>query len=217
MLNEESDVLPGKRILVVEDNELTLKIIKRFLEGWGYEVVHSSDGNQAWELLQREKFSMVLLDWMMPGMDGITICRKLREKGGEEFIYIIMVTSKDCKEDIIAGFDAGADDYVTKPFDPDVFHSRINVGWRIVELEHNLAVRIRDLQTSLAQVKQLQGLLPICCYCKRIRKDSDYWEQVEKYITQHSEARFSHGICPECYEKYVVPTIEQYKKEKKEE
>ncbi len=215
MLETEVSDNQGNTILVVEDTELTLKIIKRYLVSWGYDVVHASNGDQAWELLQENRFRMVLLDWMMPGMDGITICRKLRERGSEAFIYIIMLTSKDRKEDIVAGLETGADDYVTKPFDPDVLHSRIKVGWRIVELEHNLAERIKELQGSLDQVKRLQGLLPICCYCKKIRRDSDYWEQVDKYISEHSEAEFSHGICPECYKKYVEPELERYKKDKK--
>jgi DNA-binding response OmpR family regulator len=113
------------------------------------------------------------------------------------------------REDIVAGLAAGADDYITKPFDIQELRARVQVGLRIVELQESLSVRIKELEDALAQVKQLRGLLPICSYCKKIRDDQNYWQKVESYLSQHSEARVSHSVCPECYEQIVKPELEK--------
>ena len=106
---------------------------------------------------------------------------------------------------------AGADDYVTKPFDNKELHARINVGIRIVELELRLKDRIDELEDALAHIKRLQGLVPICAYCKKIRSDDNYWQQVEMYVAERSEAEFSHSICPDCYDEFIVPELEELK------
>jgi DNA-binding response OmpR family regulator len=196
-------------ILIAEDDPISRRILETMLRKWGLEYVAARDGTLAWEMIQRIKPKMVLLDWMMPGLDGPTLCRMIRDEKDRGYTYIILLTIKDRVEDRIAGLESGADDYVTKPYDTQELHSRINVGRRIVELEWELAQRITELQESLSQVKQLQGLLPICSYCKKIRDDSNYWQQVEGYISDHTEARFSHGICPDCYEKYVKPQLRE--------
>jgi phosphoserine phosphatase RsbU/P len=194
----------GLRVFVADDDPVTLQILQRALERWGYEVFVGKDGNEAWQALTAPRApQLVLLDWMMPGVDGLTVCRRLRALTQGRAMYLILVTARTDRVDVVAGLEAGANDYVAKPFHQPELRARLAVGVRVLELQNNLADRVRELETVLKQVKQLRGLLPICMYCKRIRNDEDYWQQVETYISDHSEAEFSHGICPDCYEKFV--------------
>ncbi|HLJ95259.1 MAG TPA: response regulator [Gemmataceae bacterium] len=197
------------RALIAEDNSTTRLLLESTLAEWGYDVVATSDGTEAWQELQcAQAPELVLLDWKMPGMDGIEVCRKFRQMPDAQAAHVILVTARRGKEDIVAGLEAGANDYIIKPFEPSELRARLQAGARIVELQKNLAERVRELENALARVKQLQGLLPICAYCKKIRDDHNYWQQVESYISSHSEAQFSHGICPDCHERVVKPELE---------
>src|SRR5205823_6098547 len=113
------------------------------------------------------------------------------------------------KIDVVAGLESGADDYVTKPFDQQELQSRVRVGERMLALQGRLTDRVRELEEALSHVKQLKGLLPICCYCKKVRDDRDYWEQVDAYLARHAEMRFSHGICPDCWQREVETQLPQ--------
>jgi DNA-binding response OmpR family regulator len=200
------------RILIAEDDAVSRRRLEATLQKWGYEVLAVEDGLAAWEVLQGEMPPpLAILDWMMPGMDGIEVCRKVRERSPSRPLYIIVLTARGSREDVVAGLQAGGDDYVTKPFDREELHARVRVGLRVLQLQMNLAARVRELEEALASVKQLQGLLPICSYCKKIRDDQNYWQQVEGYISEHSEAVFSHGICPDCFEKFVKPELNKLK------
>ncbi len=169
----------------------------------GYEVVVTKDGSEAWTALQHSDApKLCILDWMMPGIDGLELCRKIRKKKSP-YVYIIMLTAKVESNDIAAGLSAGADDYITKPFNAKELMARVRVGERILDLHKELTDNVAKLELALSRVKQLQGLLPICSYCKKIRNDQDYWEQVESYLTQHADVMISHGICPDCYQKML--------------
>jgi CheY-like chemotaxis protein len=197
------------KMLIAEDNPATLLYLHSTLSEWGFDVLTACDGTQAWQKLQYNGSpKLVLLDWKMPGMDGIEVCRRLRQADQAEPAYVILLTSKVAKEDIVAGLAAGANDYITKPFDPSELQARLRVGARMVELQQSLAERVRELESALQRVQQLQGLLPICAYCKKIRDDHNYWQQVEAYISAHAQVQFSHSVCPECFERVVKPEIE---------
>jgi sigma-B regulation protein RsbU (phosphoserine phosphatase) len=191
------------RVLVAEDDFASRLLLQTMLSQWGFEVLLAADGVEAWQMLSGpDAPPLAMLDWMMPGMDGLTICRRLREAGRTVLPYVIMLTARGTREDLLTGLESGADEYIVKPFDPEELRARCRAGGRIVEL-------VQELEKALARVKQLQGLLPICSYCHRIRDDKNYWQRVETYIAGHSEARFSHGICPDCYESVIKPEIEK--------
>jgi phosphoserine phosphatase RsbU/P len=185
------------RILIAEDDVVTAAILQKLLRSWGYETVMVKDGNAAIEALRSEEApQLALMDWMMPGRDGPDVCRVVRSENATT--YIILLTSRTERADVVAGLDAGADDYLVKPFDPEELRARLKAGIRIIDLQQRLAAHVSELQQALANVRRLNGLLPICSYCKAIRDDSDYWHRVEEYVTEHADVKFSHGICPKC-------------------
>jgi sigma-B regulation protein RsbU (phosphoserine phosphatase) len=189
------------QILIAEDEPVSRRLLVKTLEQWGYEVVICEDGTSAWNALQApDAPNIAVLDWMMPGMDGPEICRGVRESGAARQPYLMLLTSRTRMQDVVAGLKAGADDYLTKPVDREELEARLSVATRVVQLQQRLADRVVELEEAISRVRQLQGLLPICAYCKRIRDDQNYWNQVESYIAEHLDVRFSHGICPSCLE-----------------
>jgi CheY-like chemotaxis protein len=196
------------RVLIAEDEPVSRLVLERSLRGWGHDVVVTHNGTEAWDaLLAEDAPRLAILDWMMPGMEGPEVCRRVRALARPIPTYLILLTARGQSDDVVAGLDSGADDYVTKPFDRHELRSRIRVGERVLALQQGLADRVRELEEVLAQVKELKGLLPICCYCKAVRDDRNYWHRVETFITAHSAARFSHGICPGCWENIVEPQL----------
>jgi phosphoserine phosphatase RsbU/P len=189
------------QVLIAEDDRVTGEILARTLQRWNYATTLVGNGAQAWEHLRNANApTLAILDWMMPELDGPEVCRNVRAELPLANMYLLLVTARESRGDVIAGLESGADDYIIKPFDPDELRARVAVGVRVLALQQKLAERVAELQTALSNVKQLRGLLPICSYCKRIRGDDQYWQQVEGYIAEHSDAQFSHGICPSCYE-----------------
>jgi sigma-B regulation protein RsbU (phosphoserine phosphatase) len=192
------------KALIADDDLTYRRMLEALLVKWGYEVVVTSDGEAAWQVLQGPHApQLAILDWMMPEKDGVEICRQIRGSSQSDPKYIILLTSKVGTEDIVSGLDAGADDYITKPFESEELRARVQAGERILRLQSELASRVKELQEALDQIETLEGILPICMYCKKIRNDQNYWQQVESYISQHSQAEFTHGLCPECFEKHI--------------
>lgn len=187
------------RVLIADDDPVMRRALRAHLERWGYETTDCEDGESAWSALRGESpHALAVLDWQMPGIDGLTLCQELRRVPALSGTYVILLTAHSGRDDIVAGLESGADDYVTKPVDWDALRARLRIGARIVDLHRALSARVAELQETLANVKRLSGLLPICAYCKRIRDDHDYWQQIEQYVMSHSEAQFTHGICPQC-------------------
>ena len=203
------------RILIAEDDSTSRTVLTAVLKKQGHEVEATVNGVEAWQAMQQpDAPRLAILDWMMSEMDGLEVVRRVRTLQTDRPPYIIMLTSKSEKDNIVKGLQAGADDYLAKPFDPGELHARVNVGRRILELQDAMADKVRELQKALDDVRTLRGIIPICANCKKIRDDQGYWNQVEAYVRDHTEAEFSHSICPECM-KELYPEFVRKKTEGK--
>lgn len=201
---------PRLRALVADDDRIAATILSRTLGAWNLDLTVVHDGAAAWEAINAASPpALAMLDWEMPILDGVELCRRVRATKATSRLYVMLLTARADRGDLVKGLEAGADDYLVKPIDLEELRARVHVGIRVARLQESLAARIAELQDALSNVRQLSGLLPICSYCKRIRSDKDYWEQVDSYIVQHSEAQFSHGICPACYEKLMASLDEE--------
>ena len=198
------------RILIAEDDFTSRGMLAAVLRKAGHEPVETVNGREAWEEIQKpDAPRLVILDWMMPEMDGLEVLRRVRAVETDRPPYILMLTTKTDKAEIVAGLDAGANDYLAKPFDVGELRARIEVGRRMVQMQDALAGKIEELQQALAEIKTLRGIVPICASCKKIRDDAGFWQQVEVYVRDHSEAEFSHGICPECMKKLYPEFVDK--------
>jgi DNA-binding response OmpR family regulator len=198
------------RVLLAEDEPVTRRLLEAQLARAGYQVVSVPDGTTAWELLQKDDApALAVIDWNMPGMDGPEVVRRLRELGKKAYTYTLLVTARNGKSDVVEGLSAGADDFVSKPVDPEELKARLRTGERIVALEKSLQSKVRELEEAAEHVRELQGMIPICMHCKRIRNQEQLWERVETYIEHRSDARFSHALCAECLEKYYPDSDEE--------
>jgi DNA-binding response OmpR family regulator len=164
-------------ILVVDDKPQNLQFLGKLLSDNEYEVGMAQNGKQALNFVGRNEPDLILLDIMMPDMDGIEVCRQLKADFSVRHIPVIFLTAKTEPEDIVRGFEAGGVDYVTKPF--------------------NSAELLARIKTHI-ELKTLRGLLPMCSKCKKIRDDEGFWKRVDSYIEEHSQLTFTHGICPDC-------------------
>ena len=187
------------KILAVEDDPVSRAVLHQALRRLGHEVLEAGDGESGWALLQKEPVRVVVSDWMMPVLDGLELCRKVRGRIGGEYVYFILLTSSGAtEENQRAAADAGVDDFLTKPL-------------KVTELWTRLRVAERILRYT-TQVRQLEELMPICTYCKKIRDDQNYWQQIEGYINERTGSEFSHSICPDCYTRVVVPELDKLRR-----
>lgn len=201
------------RVLIADDDPVSRRLLNITLTAWGFEPIMTTDGDEAWQILQGEDAPcLAILDWMMPGLDGSEICRRVRQDADLSRLYIILLTSRSNQEDVIAGLEAGADDYLIKPYDAKELRARLQVGRRVVGLQSELANRVKELEAALAQVEQLESFLPICSYCRKIRDDENYWQKLESYVETHFGAAFTHSICPDCYQKHVEPELAELRR-----
>jgi len=190
-------------ILVADDDSTSRLMLRGILSKMDKEIVTVADGAAAWEILEAPKTPLIaILDWEMPGIDGVELCRMVKGRPNPWPIYLIILTGRRAKDDIVVGLDSGADDYITKPFDSSELRARIGVAERLINTQLTLSRKVEELAVALKHVKTLQGIIPICMHCHKIRADEEAWHRLEAYIEDHSDAHFSHGICPECMEKY---------------
>jgi DNA-binding response OmpR family regulator len=187
------------RILIAEDDATSRIVLATVLTKDGYDVTATDDGGAAWEVLKTpDAPRLAILDLMMPGIDGLELVRRVRAIPSVAPPYLIIVSTKSEKADVISALDAGANDYLTKPFDPGELRARIEVGRRMIEMRFELNEKVDELKQALAEVRTLKGIVPICANCKNVRDDQGYWNRVESYLNEHTEADFTHAVCPDC-------------------
>lgn len=197
------------KILVAEDDAFQRAALEALLLEWGDEVVLAADGEEAWRALQApDAPSVALLDGQMPRLSGPELCARLRAETPYRPRYLLLLTASGAPADVQKGLDAGANDYIRKPFEELELKARLRVGLRTVSLEAELSQRVQELERATERIRTLEGILPICSYCKKIRDDENYWQSVESYISRHTGTRFSHGVCPSCYQREVEPQFD---------
>jgi DNA-binding response OmpR family regulator len=172
------------RILIADDDLFSRKLLKDALRRLGHDVLEVDDGQKAWIHWQKEHVPLLISDWVMPEMDGLTLSRNIRATSQCRYTYIIMLTAMEGKQNYLEGMAAGADDFLTKPFDRDQLAARLRVAERILDL--------------MDENRRLAKLIPVCSYCRRARDDKDYWESLDQFLLKQTEAQVSHGICPDC-------------------
>ena len=198
----------GGNILVVDDTKENLRILADALGEEGYKVRPALSGRMALEAARKELPDLILLDILMPGMDGYEVCGILKADQVLKDVPVIFISALNEVGDKMKGFSAGGVDYISKPFQTEEVLARVKTHLKLRKLqkdveEKNTRLRElnRDLQRALDEIKTLRGIIPICANCKKIRDDDDSWQRIEEYISAHSEAVFSHGICPDCVKK----------------
>ncbi|PYO60495.1 MAG: response regulator [Gemmatimonadetes bacterium] len=183
------------KVLLVEDEAASRQMLEAILAAQGHEVVPAENGAEAWGVWQITQHRVVVADWLMPQMDGLELCRRIRAHAQAPYTYFILETVRSGRGNFLEAMAAGVDDFITKPIFPDELIARLKVAERILGLRHELLT--------------LEGLLAICSYCKRLRDEHGTWVPLERYVEGRSAAQFSHGICPDCYETHVRPYLRE--------
>jgi phosphoserine phosphatase RsbU/P len=184
------------KMLAVEDDAVALAVLVRALEGLGHEVIVAPDGEAAWTKLATEPVRVIVSDWLMPGVDGLELCRRVRGRLGADYVYFILLSAQaPSEENQRSVIEAGVDDFLQKPLVAHEIWMRLRVAERILRYA--------------TQVRQLEAFLPICGYCKKIRDDQNYWQQIESFIATRTGTDFTHSICPACYDSVIRPELEQ--------
>ncbi len=199
-MSNENDPPKQPFIFIVDDMEENHMVIGHILRKEGYKVASAYNGVQALEMLKNILPDLILLDVMMPEMNGFDFCHELKKSPSREEIPVIFITGQSEIEQILRGFTVGAVDYVLKPFNPAELLVRVKNHLKLKHALDRERKLITELRSALDKVDVLNGMLPICSKCKKIRDDKGYWSQVEEYISAHSDIQFSHSLCPSCLE-----------------
>ena len=180
-----------KKVLIAEDDLVSAKVLSALLRRLGYQVAVARDGDEAWKLFQADPVRLIVSDWMMPGTDGLALCEKVRAHPSVPYTYFILLTAnRTTAENYKLATDAGVDDFLTKPIDREALQMRLHVAARILKFT--------------AEIRKLKELIPICVYCRKVRDEENYWQQVETYVQTETGSRFSHGACPDCCDKEMA-------------
>jgi len=181
------------KILIVEDNAVAAAVLEAALLKLGHEPIRAGDGLTAWQAFESHPTRVVVSDWLMPGIDGLEFCRRIRARGGEYTYFILLSAVESSAGNLELALEAGVDDFLHKPVKMDELKMRLHVAERILNYSN--------------QIQQLESFIPLCSYCKKVRDDKNYWSQIESYINTRTGSQFSHGVCPDCYERVLVPQM----------
>ena len=181
------------KVLIAEDDLIASRVLEATLRKLGHEPVVAGDGEEAWTLLGASNLRVVVSDWLMPRLDGLELCRRIRAEEGRYVYFILLTGMSATDENQQLAVEAGVDDFLVKPIKLQELWMRLRVAERILQIT--------------TQVRQLESILPMCSYCRKVRDDKDYWQQIEGYLDTHTGTSVSHGICPECMEKTVKPEL----------
>lgn len=191
------------KILIAEDEFTTRMMVQVCLENWGYNVTSVTNGQEAWLKLQNaDAPNIAILDWEMPELDGVEVCRRVKEMGLENPPYIILLTGRDSNTDILRGFDAGADDYMTKPFNDNELQARVRVAERLVRTQTSLCATVSELKEALNQLEMLETGVELCDQCRSVFSPYDgEWHTSDQIINNGADPRFIIATCPDCQQK----------------
>ncbi len=186
-------------VLIAEDEYTTRLMVQVSLENWGYSVTSVADGKAAWEKVKKDDaIDVAILDWEMPEIDGVELCKRIKNLQRSNPVYVILLTGRDSQNDILCGFDAGADDYMTKPFNDDELRARVRVAKRLVTIQSSLSQSVDELRTALDMVEALQGSIPVCTSCLQIEGENGTWATLKTSVREAFDLRFTPEICPSC-------------------
>ncbi len=203
------------KVLVVDDDPDVLFATSRIVKSAGYEVLEASTGAQCMETAREIRPDLILLDVVLPDVDGTKVCREIKSDPALKATFVVLISgAKTSSLEQADGLDVGADGYIARPISNRELKARVDAMARIYIAEQERDRLIVELKEALSKVKLLSGLIPICANCKKIRDDQGYWNRIEKYIGEHSNAQFTHSICPECAKK-LYPDLEIYDDEGK--
>jgi sigma-B regulation protein RsbU (phosphoserine phosphatase) len=186
-------------VLVAADESASHRRLEAALATWGFSVLVARDGEEAWRLFEAEAPPLVVLDWNVPGLDRAELCRRIRAHGRGATTYVILLSPRAERRHLVEALDAGADDYLTRPFDRAELRARLRVAEGAIALRRDLRRRIAELEAALSATTRLRGPLPICAYCRKVRDGEDRWHPLENYVSAHTEVQFNHGVCPDCF------------------
>jgi len=169
------------------------------LENWGYTVISVADGKEAWDIIKKpDAVEVAILDWEMPEIDGVELCKRIKDLQRANPIYVILLTARDSRNDILQGFDAGADDYMTKPFNDDELRARVRVAERLVTIQSSLSNSVDELKLALDLVDSLQGSVPVCTSCSKVEGEDKNWYNLAESVNERFDIRFTPEVCPDC-------------------
>lgn len=187
------------RILAVDDDPTARGVLVAALRAAGHVVTEAADGVEGLKLATSSPFHIVVSDWMMPGGDGLSLARGVRAARGDPYVYVMLLTSVEGRENWLQAMEAGVDDFLPKPVDGAVLRARLRVAERILDL--------------MDRNRTLSRFIPICMYCKKARTDRDFWLDLDHYLAETGDAKLSHGVCPDCNQRHVVPMMEALDRE----